>query len=37
MKEDFCYDLPIKSFLIEKGSGKVMQDAKRHTMKSMTA
>jgi hypothetical protein len=37
MKEDSCYDLPIKSFLSEKVSGNVMQDAKHHTTKSMTA
>jgi len=36
MKQDSCYDLPIKSFLSEKGSGNVMQDAKHHTKKSMT-
>jgi len=37
MKQDSCYDLPIKSFLSEKGSGNVVQDAKHHTKKSMTA
>ncbi len=37
MKEDSCCDLPIKSFLSEKGSANVMQDAKHHTTKSITA
>jgi len=37
MKQDSCYDLPIKSFLSEIGSGNVMQDGKHHTKKSMTA
>jgi hypothetical protein len=32
-----CKNLPKKSFLSEKGSGNVMQDAKHHTTKSMTA
>ncbi len=37
MKQDSVYDLPIKSFLSEKGSENVMQDAKHHTKKCMTA
>ncbi len=37
MKEDSRYDLTIKGFLSEKGSANVIQDAKHHTAKSMTA